>query len=213
MPRMVELGLPVPEGVAAALADPANETPKPGDPTFAVSPYRIIATPKVSLEAAARLAVAEGYEVIDLQDRVTGEARQVARQHARMARTAKAQRRKVAIISGGELEVTVRNKRGRGGRSQEYALALALALAETPGIAAIAADTDGIDGGEGKIADPAGAIALPDTLARARLCHLDAQNFLDNNDATPFFEALGDLVVRGPTHTNVNDFRAVLVDP
>jgi hydroxypyruvate reductase len=213
MPRMVELGLPVPEGVAAALADPANETPKPGDPTFAASPYRIIATPKVSLEAAARLAVAEGYEVIDLQDRVTGEARQVARQHARMARTAKAQRRKVAIISGGELEVTVRNKRGRGGRSQEYALALALALAETPGIAAIAADTDGIDGGEGKIADPAGAIALPDTLARARLCHLDAQNFLDNNDATPFFEALGDLVVRGPTHTNVNDFRAVLVDP
>jgi hydroxypyruvate reductase len=213
MPRMVELGLLVPEGVAAALADPANETPKPGDPTFAASPYRIIATPKVSLEAAARLAVAEGYEVIDLQDRVTGEARQVARQHARMARTAKAQRRKVAIISGGELEVTVRNKRGRGGRSQEYALALALALAETPGIAAIAADTDGIDGGDGKIADPAGAIALPDTLARARLCHLDAQNFLDNNDATPFFEALGDLVVRGPTHTNVNDFRAVLVDP
>jgi hydroxypyruvate reductase len=213
MPRMLELGLPVPEGVAAALADPANETPKPGDPTFAVSPYRIIATPKVSLEAATRLAVAEGYEVIDLQDRVTGEAREVARQHARMARTAKAQRRKVAIISGGELEVTVRNKGGRGGRSQEYALALALALAETPGIAAIAADTDGIDGGDGKIADPAGAIALPDTLARARLCHLDAQNFLDNNDATPFFEALGDLVVRGPTHTNVNDFRAVLVDP
>jgi hydroxypyruvate reductase len=213
MPRMLELGLPVPEGVAAALADPANETPKPGDPTFAASPYRIIATPKVSLEAAARLAVAEGYEVIDLQDRVTGEAREVARQHARMARTAKAQRRKVAIISGGELEVTVRNKGGRGGRSQEYALALALALAETPGIAAIAADTDGIDGGDGKIADPAGAIALPDTLARARLCHLDAQNFLDNNDATPFFEAIGDLVVRGPTHTNVNDFRAVLVDP
>ncbi len=213
IPRMVELGLPVPEGVAAALADPANETPKPGDPTLTVSPYRIIATPKVSLEAAARLAVAEGYEVVNLQDRVTGEAREVARQHAQMARAAKAQGRKVAIISGGELEVTVRNKGGRGGRSQEYALALALALAETPGIAAIAADTDGIDGGDGKIADPAGAIALPDTLVRARLCHLDAQNFLDNNDATPFFEAIGDLVVRGPTHTNVNDFRAVLVDP
>jgi hydroxypyruvate reductase len=213
MPRMIELGLPVPAAVVGALRDPANETPKPGDPTFGASPYRIIATPKVSLEAAARIAAAKGYEVIDLQDRVTGEAREVARQHAEMARTAKAQGRKVAIISGGELEVTVRNKGGRGGRSQEYVLALALALAETRGIAAIAADTDGIDGGDGKISDPAGAIVLPDTLARARLCHLDAQNFLDNNDATPFFEALGDLVVRGPTHTNVNDFRAVLVDP
>lgn len=213
MPRMVELGLPVPEGVASALADPANETPKPDDPAFAVSPYRIIATPQVSLEAAARLAAAEGYDVVNLQDRVTGEARQVAQQHAEMARAAKAQGRKVAIISGGELEVTVRNRAGRGGRSQEYVLALALALAETPGIAAIAADTDGIDGGDGKITDPAGALVLPDTLARARLCHLDAQNFLDNNDATPFFEALGDLVVRGPTHTNVNDFRAILVEP
>jgi glycerate 2-kinase len=212
-PRMVELGLPVPEGVASALADPANETPKRDDPTFAVSSYRIIATPKVSVEAAARLAAAKGYEVINLQDCVTGEAREVAREHADMARAAKAQGRKVAIISGGELEVTVRNKGGRGGRSQEYVLALALALAEAPGIAAIAADTDGIDGGDGKITDPAGALALPDTLARARLCHLDAQNFLDNNDATPFFEALGDLVVRGPTHTNVNDFRAILVDP
>jgi glycerate 2-kinase len=213
MPRMAELGLPVPGGVVTALADPANETPKPDDPAFAASPYRIIATPKVSLEAAARLATAEGYEVINLQDRVTGEAREVASRHAEMAGTARAQGRKVAIISGGELEVTVRNQSGRGGRSQEYALALALALAEKPGIAGIAADTDGIDGGDGRITDPAGALALPDTLARARLCHLDAQNFLDNNDATSFFEALGDLVVRGPTHTNVNDFRAVLVDP
>jgi glycerate 2-kinase len=213
MPRMVELGLPVPQGVAAALADAANETPKPGDPTFKASPYRIIATPTVALEAAARLVTAGGYEVINLHDRVTGEAREVAGQHAEMARAAKTQGRKVAIISGGELEVTVRNKGGRGGRSQEYVLALALALAEAPGITAIAADTDGIDGGDGKIDDPAGAVALPDTLARARLCHLDAQNFLDNNNATPFFEALGDLVVRGPTHTNVNDFRAVLVDP
>ena len=212
-PRMVELGLPVPAGVAAALAAPANETPKPDDPAFATSPYRIIATPQASLEAAARLAAAEGYEVVNLKDRVTGEAREVARQHAGLALTAKAQGRKVAIISGGELEVTVHNKAGRGGRSQEYVLALALALAEIPGIAAIAADTDGIDGGDGKVTDPAGALAFPDTLPRGRLCHLDAQNFLDNNDATPFFEALGDLVVRGPTHTNVNDFRAVLVDP
>lgn len=213
IPRMLELGLPVPEGITAALADPNNETPKPDDPAFAMSHYRIIATPKVSLEAAARLAAAEGYDVVNLQDRVTGEARDIARQHADLARTAKAQGRRVCIISGGELEVTVRNKEGRGGRSQEYVLALAVALAGVGGIAAIAADTDGIDGGEGRVDDPAGALVLPDTLARARLCHLDAQNFLDNNDATPFFEALGDLVVRGPTHTNVNDFRAILVDP
>jgi glycerate 2-kinase len=212
-PRMEELGLPVPAGIAAALADPANETLKPDDPAVADSPYRIIATPQKSLEAAARLAEAGGYQIVNLQDRVTGEAREVAMQHAAIALAAKAGGRKVAIISGGELEVTVRNKAGRGGRSQEYVLALALALAEVPGIAAIAADTDGVDGGDGKVTDPAGALAFPDTLSRARLRHLDAQNFLDNNDATPFFEALGDLVGRGPTHTNVNDFRAVLVDP
>lgn len=213
MPRMKELGLPVPQGVATALVNPANETPKPDDPAFAAAPFRIIATPAVSLEAAARLAAAQGYTVINLGDRVTGEAGEVALQHAEIARKAKSDGRRVAIISGGELEVTVRNKGGRGGRSQEYVLALALALAEIPGIAAIAADTDGIDGGDGRITDPAGALALPDTLSRARLCHLDAQNFLDNNDATPFFEVLGDLVLRGPTHTNVNDFRAILVDP
>jgi hydroxypyruvate reductase len=106
--------------------------------------------------------------------------------------------------------VTVRNAKGRGGRCQEYALALALALDGAPGIAALAADTDGIDGGEGRVTDPAGAIVDASTLGRAR--HLDAQKFLDNNDATSYFEAAGGLIVQGPTHTNVNDFRAILVE-
>ena len=122
----------------------------------------------------------------------------------------KAAGRKAAIISGGELSVTVRDAKGRGGRCQEYALALALALAGAPGIAALAADIDGIDGGEGKVTDPAGAIIDASTLVGAR--HLDAQKFLDNNDATSYFEAAGGLIVQGPTHTNVNDFRAILIE-
>ena len=142
--------------------------------------------------------------------RVTGEAREVASAHAALAREAKAAGRRVAIISGGELSVTVRNAQGRGGRNQEYALALALALGGLPGISALAADTDGIDGGSGQVTDPAGAMIDAGTLAGAR--HLDAQKFLDNNDATSFFEAAGGLIVRGPTHTNVNDFRVILVD-
>ena len=210
--RMLQLGLPIPAAVLASLQDPANETPKPGGPAFAHSDFRIIATPQMALAAAGELARARGYDVINLQDRITGEAADVACSHAALARQAKADGRRVAIISGGELEVTVRNKAGRGGRSQEYALALALALSGAPGIAALAADTDGIDGGEG-VLDPAGALVLPDTLGRAQARHLNAQIFLDNNDATPFFAALDDLVVRGPTHTNVNDFRVILVDP
>ena len=129
-----------------------------------------------------------------------------------MALQALREGRKVAIVSGGELEVTVRHRGGRGGRSQEYALALATRIAGHAGISAIAADTDGIDGGEGHVSDPAGAIVTADTVAQGLDRHLDAQKFLDENDATSFFEPLGDLVVRGPTHTNVNDFRAILVD-
>ena len=121
-----------------------------------------------------------------------------------------AQKRRTAIISGGELSVTVRNAKGRGGRCQEYALALAIALDGLAGVSALAADTDGIDGGEGRVVDPAGALVTPAILAASR--HLDAKKFLDNNDATSFFEAAGGLIVRGPTHTNVNDFRVILVD-
>lgn len=210
-PRMVELGLPIPAAVHAVLADLVNETPKPGTERNQ-SHYEIIATPQAALDAAAALAHGQGYRVVDLGGNVTGEAREVAAAHARLALEARARGERIAILSGGELEVTVRNRRGRGGRSQEYALALALALDGTPGICGIAADTDGIDGGDGHVDDPAGALALPDTLARARARHSDAQKFLDDNDATSFFEPLGDLVVRGPSHTNVNDFRAILVD-
>lgn len=211
LPRMHALGIDVPPAVAAILTDAANETPKPDDPVFATAEYRIIATPARSLTGAAELAAGAGYAVVNLGDGVTGEAREVAQAHAKLALEAKAAARRTAILSGGELSVTVRNAKGRGGRCQEYALALAIALSGQPGVAALAADTDGIDGGEGLVTDPAGVVIDPDTLVRAR--HADAKKMLDNNDATAFFEAAGGLIVRGPTHTNVNDFRAILIDP
>jgi hydroxypyruvate reductase len=209
-PAMEALGLALPPALATALAASANETPKPGDPAFASAEYRIIATPAAALAAAAQLASRQGYEVIDLGDGLTGEAREVAQTHARLVREIKSAGRRAAIISGGELSVTVRNAQGRGGRNQEYALALALALDGLEGVSALAADTDGIDGGTGKVTDPAGAIIDGKTVSNAR--HLDAQKFLDNNDATSFFEAAGGLIIRGPTQTNVNDFRVILVD-
>ena len=212
-PRMRELELPVPAVVLAALDDPVNETPKPGAALFARDVYRIIATPVAALEAAAALARSRGYAVESLGDQVTGEARDVAVAHAALSRRALSEGRRLAIISGGELEVTVRNRAGRGGRSQEYALALACALDGLAGVSALAADTDGIDGGDGRVDDPAGAVIGADTLARAEARHADARKALDNNDATTLFEALGDLVHTGPTHTNVNDFRAILVEP
>lgn len=212
-PRMEALGLDAPASVRRALDDPENETPKPGDPIFDRSEYRIIATPRMALDRAARLARDAGYKVIDLGDEVTGEASEVAAEHARMALEARQRGERVAILSGGELEVTVRNRDGRGGRSQEYALALALAIDGVGQIAAIAADTDGIDGGDGQITDPAGAIVDGGTVSQGQARHMSAAKALDNNDATTYFEAIGALVARGPTHTNVNDFRAILVDP
>jgi glycerate 2-kinase len=211
LPRMQALGLQVPPQVAQILSDPDNETPKPNEPAFASAEYRIVATPAGSLAAAAEAAARAGYDVVNLGDGVTGEARMVAHAHAKLALESHAAGRRTAILSGGELSVTVRNANGRGGRCQEYALALAVALARQPGISALAADTDGIDGGEGLVTDPAGVTVDPDTLSRA--CHADAKKMLDNNDATAFFEAAGGLIVRGPTHTNVNDFRAILIDP
>jgi hydroxypyruvate reductase len=211
LPRMQALGIRIPPSAMGILADPANETPKTGDPAFASAEYRIVATPARSLATAAEIAARAGYAVVNLGDGVTGEAREVAGAHARLALEAKAAGRRTAILSGGELSVTVRNAAGRGGRCQEYALALAIALSAQPGIAALAADTDGIDGGEGRVGDPAGVAIDQGTLGRAR--HADAKKMLDNNDATAFFEAAGGLIVRGPTHTNVNDFRAILIDP
>jgi glycerate 2-kinase len=209
--RMQALGLQAPRQVTELLSDPLNETPKPDDPAFASAEYRIVATPARSLAAAAAAAARAGYAIVDLGDGVTGEAREIAQAHASLALEAHAAGRKAAILSGGELSVTVHNAGGRGGRCQEYALALAVALAGQPGISAIAADTDGIDGGEGLVTDPAGVTIDPDTLSRGR--HADAKKMLDNNDATAFFEAAGGLIIRGPTHTNVNDFRAILIDP
>ncbi|CAN5221562.1 glycerate kinase [soil metagenome] len=194
--------LDIPTHVRAFLASGAAETPKPGDIRLAQARAEMIATPARSLIQAAKIAQEAGYAVADLGDRVEGEARDLAREHAALALCGTG---KTAILSGGETTVTIKGK-GRGGRNAEYALALAIALAGEPGISAIAGDTDGIDGSE----DNAGAVIMPDTLARARSLGLDAQAFLDNNDAYGFFEKLGDLVVTGPTRTNVNDFRTIL---
>ena len=201
-----------PEGVAAALADPANETLKADDPKLGSSSYLIVAAPKASIEAAAAIARREGYRVEMLGDSLEGEARDVGRQHAEIALAARSRGERVAILSGGEFTVTVKGN-GAGGPNQEYALGLALALNCAPGISAIAGDTDGIDGGGGNADDPAGALVLSDTLERARALNLNAAAFLENNDSSGFFGKVGDLLNRGPTQTNVNDFRAVLVDP
>ncbi len=202
---------PAPE-IAAALADPANETLKPGAAALANSTYKIVAAPRASLEAAAATARSLGYEIDLLGDALEGEAREVGRAHAVLALAAKTRGRRVAIMSGGEFTVTVTGN-GAGGPNQEYALGLAIALEGAAGICALAADTDGIDGGSGASSDPAGACVFPDTLARAAGRNLNAATILANNDSTRFFDAVGDLVQVGPTQTNVNDFRVILVDP
>ena len=154
---------------------------------------------------------AAGYECTSLGDSVEGEARVVAEAHAKLARELRAQGKRAVILSGGELTVTIRGK-GRGGPNQEYALALAIALAGMPAVAALAGDTDGTDGGAGVATDPAGAWCDGQTVARAKALGLDPAAFLTDNNSTKFFEALGDLMAPGPTYTNVNDFRAIVVD-
>ena len=161
-----------------------------------------------AVEAAVRAA---GYESILLGSRIEGEARVVAAAHADIARDLRTRGRRAVILSGGELTVTVRGQ-GRGGPNQEYALALAIALAGTRSIAALAADTDGTDGGGGQPDDPAGAFVDESTLPRAQALRLDPARYLDDNNSSEFFEKLGDLLVPGPTLTNVNDFRAIFVD-
>jgi glycerate 2-kinase len=203
--------LTVPEPVTRALTEGANETPKPGDPVFATTSFALAARPAQVFQAAEAAVRATGYECIVLGTQIEGEARAVAAAQARLAGELKAQRRRAVLLSGGELTVTLRGK-GRGGPNQEYALALALALAGAQGIAALAGDTDGTDGGSGRPEDPAGAFIDDTTLARARGLGLDPAHFLNDNNSTEFFEKLGDLLVPGPTFTNVNDFRAILVD-
>jgi glycerate 2-kinase len=201
-----------PLGAARALFETAaNETPKPGDPIFERAEYDIIMTPARMVATAAEAAVLEGYEPVVLGADLEGEARDVAARQARLAAELQAAGRKAAIISGGELTVTIRGD-GRGGPNQEFALALAIALDGMPGIAAMSADTDGTDGGTGLATDPAGAVIDSTTLARAGALGLDPAAHLEANDSTGFFGSLGDLLTPGPTHTNLNDLRIVLVD-
>jgi hydroxypyruvate reductase len=204
-------GLELPAAVSRALADAANETPKPGDKIFAKTAYRIVARPADSLRAAQTLAAEAGYECLMLGDRLQGEAREVAAEHAGLARKLRAEGRRAAILSGGELTVTLRGN-GRGGPNQEYALALAIHLAGESGISALAADTDGTDGGRGRPDDPAGAFVDPTTLRRAKAVGLDPAAFLADNNSTGFFNGIGDLFTPGPTFTNVTDFRAIVVE-
>ena len=203
--------LDLPEAVTRALGDPDNESPKPGDPAFAATSFKIIARPADALAAAEAHAREAGYETTVLGDRLQGEAREVAAEHARIARDVAARGRRMAILSGGELTVTLRGS-GRGGPNQEYALALAIHLGGARGIAALAADTDGTDGGRGAPDDPAGAFIDDTTLIRAKAAGLDPAAFLTDNNSTGFFNGIGDLFTPGPTFTNVTDFRAIVVD-
>ncbi|MGB8400528.1 glycerate kinase type-2 family protein [Bradyrhizobium sp.] len=203
--------LDVDDAIHRALNDPRNESCKPGDPAFARAQFELIARPRASLDAAIKVAKDAGYAIIELGADLEGEAREVAADHARLARKARSEGGRVAILSGGELTVTVRGN-GRGGPNQEYALALAALLRDTPGISALAGDTDGADGGAGSASDPAGAMVDRTTLAKMKSLGLDPQAYLDNNDATAFFAATGDLLRTGPTLTNVNDIRVILVD-
>lgn len=196
-----------PASVMAHLADPSSETPKPGDTALQDVRNVVIAAAQLSLEAAAAVAKDAGYEPRILGDAIEGEARDVGAEQAELARAVAGSSGRVALISGGETTVTVRGS-GRGGRNTEYLLALGLALEAEVGISAIAADTDGIDGSE----DNAGAFFLEGTLERARAEGVDPAERLASNDAYTVFEAAGDLLVSGPTLTNVNDFRAILID-
>ena len=219
-------GIEVPVAVRAQLENGALETPKPGDACFTGHTTHLIATPQQSLDAAAEAARALGINAYVLSDEMEGESREVGKVHAALARSTVLGRssflKPCVILSGGETTVTVRpripgqpNGRGensdarpgRGGRAGEFCLGLAQALKGVSGVWALAADTDGIDGVE----DNAGALVAPDTLSRAAEKGLKLADHLARNDAYTFFEALGDLVVSGPTHTNVNDFRAVLI--
>ncbi len=196
---------PAPE-IDARLRDPAAETPK----NLSNADYKMIAAPIQSLDAAAAMAHAAGYAVHSLGPDLEGEARDVALDQANLVRAIKAGRGPVAapcvVLSGGETTVTVRGK-GRGGRNAEFALALCTALDGLAGVWALAGDTDGVDGTE----DNAGAIVAPDSLARAAAKGMSARDRLADNDGYGFFAAIGDLVNTGPTHTNVNDFRAIVI--
>ncbi len=214
---LVKYGISGPAAVMAHLAAAAEETPKPGDPIFARARFELVASPQGSLKAAAAAALRRKITPIVLSDRIEGEARDVALVHAAIARQLRAGEFRVGdrvvyppavLLSGGETTVSIKGT-GRGGRNLEFLLGLAVALAGAAGISALACDTDGIDGTE----ENAGATLYPDSIARAAARGIQATAALADNDGHGFFAALGDLVVTGPTLTNVNDFRAILVLP
>ncbi|HEX2539955.1 MAG TPA: glycerate kinase [Caldimonas sp.] len=201
----------VPAAVRAGLERGELETPKPGDPAFAGNVVHLVATPQQSLEAAAALARKASIAAHILGDEIEGESREVGKVHAaiarQVARRSQPFERPCVLLSGGETTVTLRAQGGRGGRAGEFLLGCAIALQAAPEVHVLAADTDGIDGVESN----AGAFVSPDTLARAAALGTSAERHLDRNDAYSFFEQLGDLLVTGPTFTNVNDFRALLI--
>ncbi len=210
----------IPPGVLVALQAGQWESPKPGDTAFQTADVHLIATPQQSLMAAAALAESKGLRAYVLSDEIEGESREVAKVHAALARaSARGQGpfvKPCVILSGGETTVTLRSpkpktgakaREGRGGRAGEFCMGLAQALQAQPGVWALAADTDGIDGVE----DNAGALVTPDTLTRSAHAGLSLDEHLAHNDAYGYFQQLNDLVFSGPTHTNVNDFRAILV--
>lgn len=204
-------GIALPAAAVAGLESGAWETPKPGDGCFAGHEVHLVATPQQSLEAAAALARSQGVAAHILSDDMEGESRHVGTVHAALARAVARRNQPFSkpcvLLSGGETTVTVKTKGGRGGRATEFLLGCAIALQGEAGVHVLAADTDGIDG----IEDNAGAWVAPDTLQRAASQGLKADDFLDRNDAYSFFAALGQLVTPGPTFTNVNDFRAILI--
>jgi len=203
-------GIAEPVAVLDHLEAAADETPKPGDPRLASAETRMIAAPQMALQAAATVAEAAGVTPVILGDAIEGEAREVAKVFAgiaqQVARHGHPAAAPAVLLSGGETTVTVRGK-GRGGRNAEFLLALAVALDGHPGIHALAADTDGVDGSE----DNAGALLTPETLSRAETAGVDAKARLADNDGYGFFDAVDGLIKTGPTLTNVNDFRAIFV--
>jgi glycerate 2-kinase len=209
--RVLDLyGITLADSLRARLLSGELETPKPGDPRLVKSEFRLIASPRQMLEAAAKAARQLGITPLILGDAIEGEAREVGKVLAGMAiscgRHGFPAEKPCVLLSGGETTVTLKGA-GRGGRNSEFLLGLALALDGAPGIHALAADTDGIDGSENN----AGALIGPDTLRRAKKIGLDIRQHLADNDAWGYFSALGDLLVTGPTRTNVNDFRAILI--